>query len=304
MAGSVPFFALCVLGFLLLLGQAQAGSSPGCGKALNSKLKKGATGQSNKINFTTTKGTKRQFLLHFPLDYDKNKPHGLIFSFHGRSGSAAGQESLCKLSEPEKNENMLVVYPEGIDKQWQGDPAAKSDDISFTLDLISSLQNQYCIDPDKVFATGQSNGGGFAANILACHPVASQRIAAFAGVSGAYYQGDSDANCNANTVPITCNPGRKNVPVLEFHGKKDETIPYDGGKRRNRCLPNIPHFMSAWGRRNGLGDRSADTNLHNGHVKKMEWGSGNLKGLNTHYAIDNMPHTWPNQAKVSSVHGS
>lgn len=299
MTGSIRIFALCVLGFCLLLGQAHAGSSRGCGKALNSNMKKGATGQSNKINLTRSNGAKRSFLLHFPTNYDPNKPHGLIFSFHGRSGTPAGQESLSKLSEPNKNADMLVAYPEGIDKQWQGDPAANTDDVGFTLDMMNSLMEQYCIDPDKVYATGQSNGGGFSANILACDPVASRRIAAFAGVSGAYYQGTSDANCNADTVPIKCNPGRRNVPVLEFHGKKDETIPYKGGKRRNRCLPYIPHFMKAWSSRNGYGDASQDTNLYNGHVKKMEWGSGNLKGINTHYAIDNMPHTWPNARDVS-----
>lgn len=299
MAGSIKKFSLCALALCLFLSQANAGASRGCGKALNSNLKKGATGQSNKINFKTSRGASRNFLLHFPTNYDKNVPHGLIFSFHGRSQTAAQQESLSKLSEPSKNPHMLVVYPNGVDKQWQGDPEAKTDDVGFTMDMINSLQEQYCIDPDKIYATGMSNGGGFSANILACDNTASKRIAAFAGVSGAYYQGSSSANCNADSVPIPCNAGRKNVPVLEFHGKKDDTIAYNGGKRRNRCLPTIPHFMNAWADRNGLGQHHADTNMYNGHVKKMEWVSGNLKGVNIHYAIDNMPHTWPNEKEVS-----
>lgn len=226
MTGSIRLLALFVLGLCLFLGQAHAGASRGCGKALNSKLKKGGTGQSNKINFTTSKGVKRTFLLHFPSNYNKDVPHGLIFSFHGRGKSSADQESLSKLSESGKNPHMLVAYPQGISKQWQGDPEANSDDVGFTLDMINSIQDQYCIDPDKIYASGQSNGGGFSANILACHNVASRRIAAFAGVSGAYYQGSSDANCNPSTVSIPCNAGRKNVPVIEFHGKKDDVIPY------------------------------------------------------------------------------
>jgi poly(3-hydroxybutyrate) depolymerase len=299
MTGSIRFLTLCVLGLCLLLGQAYAGSSKGCGKSLNPKLKKGGTGQSNKINLTRSNGAKRTFLLHFPANYDKNKPHGLIFSFHGRSQTSAHQESLSKLSESSKNKNMLVAYPQGVDKQWQGDPAAKTDDIGFTMDMINSISEQYCIDPDKIYASGESNGGGFSANVLACDPVASRRIAAFAGVSGAYYQGTSDKNCNPDTVVIQCNPGRKNVPIIEFHGKKDGTIPYNGGTRRNRCLPNIPHFMKAWALRNGYSKSSADSTLYNGHVKKFEWGSGDLKGINSHYAIDNMPHTWPNSKNVS-----
>jgi poly(3-hydroxybutyrate) depolymerase len=300
MPGPTRFFNLCVvLGLCLLLGQAYAGSSKGCGLALDSKWKKGSTGQSNKINFTTIKGEQRSALLHFPKNYDENKAHGLIFSFHGRSGTPAGQESLTKLSDPQMNKNMLVLYPEGIDKQWQGDPLAKTDDVAFTLDMIDSMLLKFCIDPDSIYASGQSNGGGFTANILACDPVASRRIAAFAGVSGAYYQGTSDANCKPLTVPITCNPGRKHVPILDIHGLKDETIPYNGGARRNRCLPALTHFMTAWAERNGLGEYYAQSNLNDNHVKKLVWGGkqGDLKGLVTHYSIDNMGHTWPSGGK-------
>ena len=295
MPGFIRYWGLCLLGLCLVLGQAYAGSSKGCGKAIDSRWKiGGGTGKSNKLGFLTEGNVKRTGLLHFPPNFDNNKSTGLIFAFHGRSGSAAGQESLSKLSDPDKNKNMLVLYPEGIDQQWQGDPKAISDDVAFTLDMIVSMREQFCIDPDRIYATGQSNGGGFAANILACDPVASRKIAAFAGVSGAYYQGTSGDNCKPLTVSITCNAGRKNVPILEFHGLKDETIPYNGGVRRNRCLPNIPHFMTAWAERNGLGESYAQTNEHNNHVKKMEWGKGDLKGINTHYSIDNMGHTWPN----------
>jgi len=296
MPGPIRFFGLCmIIGLCLLLDHAYAASSIGCGKPLDPKWKKGSTGQSNKITFNV-KGETRTALLHFPNAYDNNKSYGLIFAFHGRSGTPAGQESLSKLSESKMNKNMLVVYPEGIDKQWQGDPEAKTDDVAFTLAMIDSLVLKLCIDPDKIYAAGQSNGGGFAVNILACDPVASRRIAAFAGVSGAYYQGTSDANCKPLTVPIVCNPGRKNVPILDIHGLKDDTIPYNGGVRRNRCLPALTHFMTAWAQRNGLGESYSQSNLNNNHVKKMEWGGskGELKGLNTHYSIDNMGHTWPN----------
>jgi poly(3-hydroxybutyrate) depolymerase len=296
MPGPIRFFDLCmIIGLCLLLDHAYAASSIGCGKPLDPKWKKGSTGQSNKITFNV-KGETRTALLHFPNAYDNNKSYGLIFAFHGRSGTPAGQESLSKLSESKMNKNMLVVYPEGIDKQWQGDPEAKTDDVAFTLAMIDSLVLKLCIDPDKIYAAGQSNGGGFAANILACDPVASRRIAAFAGVSGAYYQGTSDANCKPLTVPIVCNAGRKHIPILDIHGLKDDTIPYTGGVRRNRCLPTLTHFMTAWAQRNGLGESYSQSNLNNNHVKKMEWGGskGELKGLNTHYSIDNMGHTWPN----------
>ncbi|KAK5123410.1 hypothetical protein LTR85_002842 [Meristemomyces frigidus] len=135
--------------------------------------------------------------------YTPTNAHGLIFSFHGRSRDGAEQAKLSQFSDHDFNPSMLAVYPNGIKEEWQGDPDAATNDVQFTLDMIEGLTSEYCIDLDRIFAAGKSNGGGFVANTLACDPTASTKIAAFAGVSGAYYQGTSDANCNASTVPIT-----------------------------------------------------------------------------------------------------
>jgi poly(3-hydroxybutyrate) depolymerase len=293
MAITTTFLSLCLV-TASLLGQVMAEKSSGCGKAVPSAIKPGGFGQSNNISFTTSSDIKRSFLLHLPLAYDVNTGHGLIFSFHGRSEDASSQESRSRLSDPALNPHMLVVFPNGINQEWQGDPDATSDDVGFTLDVINSMESEFCIDTDQIFASGMSNGGGFSANILACDPVASKKIAAFAGVSGAYYQGTTDANCQPDTVPVKCNPGRKPIPILEFHGQTDGVIPYVGGPRRNRCLPSIPHFITSWADRNGLGTSNKTTTLGGGHVKQYQFGSGARAGLNTHYWIDGMGHTWPN----------
>lgn len=133
--------------------------------------------------------------------------------------------------------------------------------------------------------------GGFAANILACDPVASTKIAAFAGFAGAYYQ-QTDGTCDATTVPIICNPGRKPVPIFEIHGSADGVIAYNGGPRRNRCLPSLPHFMTEWAKRNGLGSKNESTALDSGRVVKYEFGKGAEKGIDTHYWVQGLGHTW------------
>ncbi|KAI5195316.1 hypothetical protein E4T38_09163 [Aureobasidium subglaciale] len=120
------------------------------------------------------------------------------------------------------NPSYLVVYPQGISLQWQGDPDAVGyDDVGFTLELLANLSSTLCIDSSRVYAAGKSNGGGFAANVLACDPQASRIFAAFAGASGAYYPGATDANCNGDVVPLTCNPGRYPIPLFTTHGDSD-----------------------------------------------------------------------------------
>nr|OQO17396.1 hypothetical protein B0A51_15637 [Rachicladosporium sp. CCFEE 5018] len=269
-----------------------ATSTPGCGKALAPGITTGGTGSSNEVNFTTTKGDPRTFLLHIPTTYTPDVPRGLIFSYHGRGKSGSQQERRSKLSEADFNPEMLVVYPDGINNEWQGDPKAKTDDLGFTLDMLDSLGKQYCLHNDRVYATGMSNGGGFAANILACDSTASKKITAVAGVSGAYYQGTTEDDCKPATVPIPCN-GRTPFPVLEFHGTSDGVIPYAGGPRRNRCLPKIPHFVTEWAVRNDLGPSNHSHSLYDGGVTKYTFGSGSLAGLTTHYKIEGMGHTWP-----------
>lgn len=191
-----------------------------------------------------------------------------------------------------------------MDNQWQGDPDSKGiDDVKFTLDMISSLTSNYCIDEDRIFAAGKSNGGGFSADILACDPVASTKIAAFAGVSGAYYQGTNDTDCNADTVAIACNPGRKPVPIFETHGSADTTIPYLGGARRNRCLPTVPHFMTAWSKRNGLGSTNVSSALYSGNVVQHSYGkSAGMEGVGVHYWVNGLGRKCNEQAACQSTY--
>lgn len=101
-----------------------AAKSVGCGKTIAASLTKGGVGKSNSVNFTTSNGVQRTFLLHIPSEYDTEVAAPLIFSFHGRSEDGAMQEGLSQLSNELWNPSSFVVYPDGIDQQWEGDPAS------------------------------------------------------------------------------------------------------------------------------------------------------------------------------------
>ncbi|KAK8213378.1 hypothetical protein M8818_002677 [Zalaria obscura] len=285
----------------------RAGSSTGCGKALPAGLKKGGIGQSNKLNFTTSTGAKRTLLLHIPTNYDPNIPAPLVFSFHGRGEDGSQQERLSKLSDESWNPNMLVAYPDSIDNQWQGDPDATGyNDVGFTMDMIAAFEKDYCIDSSRIYSSGFSDGGGFSLNILACDATASTKIAAFSGFSGAYYvQGSSGTNCDPGTVKTPCSAGRQGIPILENHGTADGTINYDGGVRRDLCLPSIPHFVTAWAERNGLGSANVSTVLYNGNATRFQFGaSSGEEGLVTHYRVKGLGHDWPTAKNVAGFDGT
>lgn len=132
-----------------------------------------------------------------------------------------------------KQEGFLVVYPEagGSDHLWndgRSTTADDADDVAFIERLIEHLVNTANVDPNRIYATGLSNGGMFTLR-LACE--LSDRIAAFAPVI---------ANFPAELKP-RCRPARL-VPILFIHGSEDRLMPRHGGE-----IPTSPILSGAGG---------------------------------------------------------
>jgi poly(3-hydroxybutyrate) depolymerase len=135
-----------------------------------------------------------------PPTYDHRKPGPLILSYHGIGQSPKKQANLDLFGDVLYNQDYIVVWPQAVippgeDKvMFQGPRSADVDDITFTMDVMDELEQNLCIDTDRIYATGKSEGGGFA-GMLACNATSSARIAAFAPVSGAFYPGTSPTIC-------------------------------------------------------------------------------------------------------------
>lgn len=171
-----------------------------------------------------------------------------------------------------------------------------SDDVGFTKKVLDQVGTQYCVDDERIYATGKSQGGGMA-GILAADPELSTMIAAFAPVAGAFYVSD-DANCRPGSVNISSDPGRPNIPILEFHGAADDVIPYDGGADRGDCLPAITHWVQSWAQSNGLDFNSNTTSKVKGATNKdatvFQFGEGDSLGMVTHILVgEDIGHDWP-----------
>lgn len=150
--------------------------------------------------------------------------------------------------------------------------------------------DHYCIDTTRIYASGKSNGGGFT-GVLACDPIATQRIAAFAAVSGAFY-----LEKNSQKLP-SCNPTptRGSIPIMELHGAKDNTIHYEGGlnDRGNANTTSVPAWVNVWAERNGFDANSNTTSelcLGPRKVTTHKWNETVV-----HYLYKNMYHDWPSQ---------
>jgi len=249
--------------------------SPGCGSAPPQ-----APGESRQHDLTTADGTDRSYRLHLPDDYSPDTPAPLLLAYHGRGGTGAGTEEFSKLSELPA----AVVYPEGLvgtgdgERQaWQGAPYSPpgADDVAFTHDLLDELEAGLCIDRGRVYATGKSNGAGFTA-ILAC--AASERITAIAPVAGAFYPDGPG-----------CSPTRP-VPVIEFHGTADATIPYPGDPERG--LPPVADWTAARAEQNGCRPDPHTARIEP-DITAYRWTGCDRGAQVRHIAVDGGGHTWP-----------
>lgn len=178
-----------------------------------------------------------------------------------------------------------------------------TDDTGFTAKILDELESQYCVDTNRIFATGKSQGGGFV-GVLACNETLSKRIAAYAPVSGAFYISDYGGTCDPTTVTMpTCQPSRTNIPILDFHGMADTTIAYMGGERKGGCLPSIPHWVQSWAERDGLGQTNVSSSvpgaLSGSSAVAYEFGSGWQQGMVTHIMDGTVSITLPPPPRLS-----
>ncbi|QJD58055.1 hypothetical protein HG264_03600 [Pseudomonas sp. gcc21] len=118
-------------------------------------------------------GIDRQYILDLPTGYDASKAYPLVFSFHGRGREAGEYRDSNSLKET-VGDAVILVHPQGVpDPSAPVEPGRDSwertgdRDIAFFDAIHNELTSEACVDEDRVFTTGMSMGGFFAAR-LAC----------------------------------------------------------------------------------------------------------------------------------------
>ncbi|KAI5803647.1 putative ferulic acid esterase [Geopyxis carbonaria] len=278
-------FSALLLTALSLVATAAAS----CGDALPSSP---TPGGSSELRYITSGGISRTYRLYLPEGYTNNDAAPLIFSFHGNGGNATKQEQISKFSEPEFNTKYVVVYGNGAkndkgSRSWEGASYSNEgvSDVQYTADVLAAVEEELCIDSDRVYANGKSNGGGFV-GLLSCSSTLAPKFAAFAAVSGAFYTGTHEP----------CNPGGVR-PFMEFHGMADNVIPYIGGEKKGGTLGRVDDYMQTKAELNGCADGEGPDvtakGAAEGEVWRREWKCGGDKNVVVHYNETVLAHSWP-----------
>jgi polyhydroxybutyrate depolymerase len=183
----------------------------------------------------TVGGVKRFMVVHVPAGIPVGRPAALVLALHGFGGSGPEMERYSGFSRVADQHGFIVAYPSADGLLWNVDAeAGLPNDVAFLSALIASLERRMCVDPQRVFATGVSNGGGMVA-LAGCE--LSTQIGAIAPVAGGY---DGQPACRP-TRPVS---------VLEIHGTSDPVVPYFG-KSRRPTADGLPPFVNGWVDRDG-----------------------------------------------------
>jgi poly(3-hydroxybutyrate) depolymerase len=158
-------------------GMTGSNRSAGCGM--------GQTPGTNELSIMVN-GQTRTYFLSVPQGYDPNTAHPLVFGMHGLTGS--GMSIRTRGVEMEEAMNTAVfVYPDGLPQPafqnqtgWNLDPAGP--DFAFVDTLIQTLEGEFCVDENRVFAYGFSFGG-YMSHGLGCYR--SNKFRAIGPVEGA-----------------------------------------------------------------------------------------------------------------------
>lgn len=216
-------------------------------------------------------GIERSYYLHVPVGYNPDNQHPLVFNLHGLGSNSTEQFAYSGFYKVSDTANIIVVYPNAVNKQWNVYSDEGVDDVGFISALIDTMAAQYNIDLRKVYSTGMSMGG-FMSYRLACQ--LNDRIAAIASVTGVL------------AYP-NCMPGRS-FPILQIHGTDDQTVPYN----------LVPPTIKFWVDQNKCSDTTVmdlpdiDT-TDNSTVTKTIYAPCNDDVEVILYTVHGGGHTWP-----------
>ena len=223
-------------------------------------------------------GTPRYAHVHVPPDYSGTELTPLVLNFHGLGSNATQQAFFSDMNPSADAEGFIVAYPEGLlnrdDKRsWNAGPLCCSDDptrddVGFVRALLDELASLACIDPERRYATGMSNGA-FMSYRLGCE--ASDLFAAIAPVAGALGLDTGD-----------CAPERP-LPMWAIHGTIDEKVPYDAALAS----------AELWAEQNGCSGEASES-FQNGVVSCLSWDCPSDAPV-VFCTAEGVNHCWPGQ---------
>lgn len=217
-------------------------------------------------------GDDRAYLLHVPEGYDRSALPPLVLAFHSRPATPREMELISGLSEKADQEGFVVAYPEGVGRSFNTETNSP-DDVGFVGALIDEIMRTWGTDPDRVYATGMSNGAEMVYRLAA---EMGGRLAAIAPVSG------------APVDPSQIGPATP-VSLVTFTGTADRVaIPAAEG-------------LDTWRERASCTDPAVRSQDHGNGTAEIASSVCDDGTEVVWYSVTDMGHSWPGDARLATA---
>jgi poly(3-hydroxybutyrate) depolymerase len=208
-------------------GGTASGMSTGCGKMPTISSDMYNNGKNIPI---TAANLQRRYILSVPANYSNTKPYRLIIAWHQRDGNDNQMyaNKYYHLQPLDKDGTTIFVAPNG---QLNGKPCTgtgngesscgwpnpNDSDMALGDAVVAQVEENFCIDTNRIFATGWSFGGSMSYANACERPLGADKgyIRAIAVYSGSQLSGN-------------CKPS-KPVAYYASHGTHDSVLPYANG---------------------------------------------------------------------------
>ncbi len=223
--------------------------------------------------------TLRQFTIYQSSKIADTEKVPVLLNFHGSGMTAIEHMLYTNTNKLAEDKGFIVVYPQGINNDWnvgfEQDYDRGSKDVEFINLLIEKLAKNYPIDTTKVYAIGLSRGGFFVQRLVSEIP---EQIAGFASIGAP--MPTEVKNRTSSTTPIK---------ALYVHGTADKIVNKNGKKD---AYLSHDESIEYWKKRNKVKGnpiiKTIDTEDDGSSVELIDYGT--LKAV----TIENGGHTWPN----------
>jgi polyhydroxybutyrate depolymerase len=226
----------------------------------------------------------------------------VVLDFHGYREGADIHARHSELESFGDGAGFVTLTPQGRGVVPHWDTGVDSVDLEFVEALLDAEEAALCIDTNRIYATGLSNGA-FITSAVAC--ALEGRIAAVAPVAGI-------------RDPEPCEFDRP-VPVVAFHGTDDRFVSFEGGlgpaaaalpapdgsdrtleevgSRPDGVLDSlsepdsVPELTAAWAERNGCDPEPTEEQTAE-DVARVRFACP-ADATTELYRIDGGGHSWP-----------
>lgn len=242
--------------------------------------------------------------LSLPSQAGGQRPLPLVVDLHGYSEGADVHLQFTKMENLGAAKGFAVLTPNGSGDVpfWNSFGQPAPDDVAYLTGLVDQVAASQCVDLNRVYVDGMSNGA-FMTSLLACRrPVVFAAAVMVAGLQ----------------FPDGCASGPP-VPVMAMHGTDDNYVRYEGGfgdgvrtlgvdpdtaSTAGRNL-SVPDAAEAWARRNRCTvGATPEVRKVAADVERMEWAGCDAPVQL--YVVNGGGHSWPGSkfsANLSNVVG-